>query len=739
MDAYNHGNPGSVREQRLNYFMENYLPKNEVLYRLPLDIQIEPFWAELQNRRKAGAVLLPLENAAGMPHWYTLTKKMVAASTRLCGEALSCTEALDPFRMKMTSAMTQEMYFTSFVEGAQISLDNSLDFLGSGAEPSNIGEQMVWNNRQAWTQMCQNLYRPMDEDYLKYLAWCLTDGMENCADDYRQTDTHPIAAMGYESYSVPPAYRIPDMMRRYAAFLMDPGIHPLVKASASAAYLLVTRPFPEGNERLSRMVPAAILFRSGYPFFKDISLSGVIAKENYLYYKGMCDIIRDGGDLTYFMEYFLEMLVRALDQMDDRKRKKQEEEEKGLAEQERQMAVIPLGTTTPDQVNTASGRAGSGDGQPDIADHPGGGKQPQEQAGQENGNSPEDARGPDPGQFLLSLKEAESNGCERLVRALPFVRHKVEQNENTFSRKELQEMLGLTDSMASASVQALLEAGLAEKSELSSHRYSRYVLNYCPVGEKGMPAEPEGRGETLQWENSGDLLKFIETGPPYIPEWMAQVFHEMLHKPNVNRFRAVQLLINVLRDGAAEFTLSGWMEKMGLTRSKILDDVHAAIEYGLVSKQGTNNAVFYEISTDPAVAEAMRTEQQAAVKVNPDVLKKVLAAFEDRIFTRLECGDLLGIKPDGADYHLRRMEQAGIVRSFMDDSRKLYCLTGKETGENQNDAGDSQENDDVNQEDEAEAVRERLLKHSGSDPDFAEYWTLPGEEDKTQMPAATAG
>lgn len=67
MDAYNHGNPGSVREQRLNYFMENYLPKNEVLYRLPLDIQIEPFWAELQNRRKAGRCSSPWKTPPGCP------------------------------------------------------------------------------------------------------------------------------------------------------------------------------------------------------------------------------------------------------------------------------------------------------------------------------------------------------------------------------------------------------------------------------------------------------------------------------------------------------------------------------------------------------------------------------------------------------------------------------------------------------------------------------------------------
>ena len=63
------------------------------------------------------------------------------------------------------------------------------------------------------------------------------------------------------------------------------------------------------------MISSAVLLRSGYDFFRDISISSVIAKESYRYYKCMQEILRteNGGDLTYFMEYFLDLLVRALD------------------------------------------------------------------------------------------------------------------------------------------------------------------------------------------------------------------------------------------------------------------------------------------------------------------------------------------------------------------------------------------------------------------------------------------
>ena len=338
------------KEKLLAYFQAHYLSRQEVLFKLPLNISIDSFWPELLNRRKARAQLLPLYNASGMPYWYVLTDRMVAASERLCEEAIGQDTAFDPYRTGMTSAMTEEMFFTSFVEGAQIPLQEAMDFLQRGTEPESIQEQMIWNNRRAWAEMTATIYRPLDGNFVRGLAFMLTEEMDDCAEDYRQNDQHPIAAMNNESYEVPPACVLPDRMNEYYDFLQKPDIHPLIKAAVAQAYLLVTRPFPEGNERLSRMMSSAVLLRSGYDFFRDISISSVIARESYRYYKCMCDIIRseNGGDLTYFLQYYLELLVRALDVRNERQRKREQEareREQETLRQERELARKPLTPT----------------------------------------------------------------------------------------------------------------------------------------------------------------------------------------------------------------------------------------------------------------------------------------------------------------------------------------------------------------------------------------------------------
>ncbi len=341
------------KNRLLAYFQANYLPREEVLFKLPFSVPIDTFWPELLSRRKANAVMLPLHNAGGAPYWYMLTEKMISASERLCEKALLQEEPVDLLKAPMTSAMTEEMFFTSFVEGAQIELSAAMDFLRSGTEPEDIHEQMIWNNQRAWSAMAKSLMRPLDEAYIRGLALMLTSDMDGQADDYRQMDTHPIAAMADTPYTVPPASVIPDRMQELYAFLRSPDVHPLIKAAAAQAFLLVTRPFPEGNERLSRMVSAAVLLRSGYDFFRDISISSMIARESYRYYKAMKEIIRteNGGDLTYFMEYYLDLLVRAVDDREERDRRMEQErqdqkeaEHAQMLEKERSLAVIPLAT-----------------------------------------------------------------------------------------------------------------------------------------------------------------------------------------------------------------------------------------------------------------------------------------------------------------------------------------------------------------------------------------------------------
>ena len=99
------------KERLMSYFQTHYLSRQEVLFKLPLNVSIDSFWNELLSRRRARATVLPLNNAAGMPYWYVLTDRMVAASERLCEEAIGQDSSFDPYRAGMTSAMTKARRF----------------------------------------------------------------------------------------------------------------------------------------------------------------------------------------------------------------------------------------------------------------------------------------------------------------------------------------------------------------------------------------------------------------------------------------------------------------------------------------------------------------------------------------------------------------------------------------------------------------------------------------------------
>jgi len=249
------------KQQLLGYFQNHYLSRQDVLFKLPLNIAIDSFWQDLVNQRKARATMLPLYSATGQPYWFVTTDKMVKASERLCEEAMKHEDFFDPYRIplsqSLTSALSQEAYFTSFVEGADYPIQAAVDFLRRGSEPENAYEQNIMNNYQAGSYLLSALSIPFDEGFVKELAATLTDGQ----DGYRATDVPAIPAMEGEPYVVPPAHLLPDRMNQFYAFLADVRVHPLIKAAVGQVYILATRPFPEANERLARLISNAVLLR----------------------------------------------------------------------------------------------------------------------------------------------------------------------------------------------------------------------------------------------------------------------------------------------------------------------------------------------------------------------------------------------------------------------------------------------------------------------------------------------
>ena len=333
------------REKLFRYLDERYSSKRDMISRIPLGVQPDTLWQELLNRRRTHSTVLPLLNSNGMPYWYVTTNKMVTASEKIVDALFENETEHDPYAQAPPVSTLEEVFYTSYVEGAQITMQAAMDYLTSDQPPRDIEEQIIANNRMAGSYAADNLYRPVDIDMLRDLAYILTDGMDNGGGDFRAYEGTDYYSDNGEEFRFPPPGSVPDLIQSLCLFLSDAKTHPLIKAAIAQAYILVVRPFPEGNERLGRILSNMILLRSGYTFFSDISLSALIARRSYAYYEATANILREdsGGDLTYFVEYFMELLSRAVDERQLRIQRSAEQTR--IAEME--MARTPLNPSLP--------------------------------------------------------------------------------------------------------------------------------------------------------------------------------------------------------------------------------------------------------------------------------------------------------------------------------------------------------------------------------------------------------
>lgn len=338
------------KERLLRYLNQKYMSKCEIACNLPLGMNADEVWNTILEERFSKRTELPLRNIHGDCYWYVLTDKMIAASEKIVEELIE-----QPCEQEFNSVSTiEEIFFTSFMEGAQISIQDAMAFLQSGEDAQDVEELMLLNNRQAGNFAASNIYHAIDEDYLHTLAFILTNGLDNGSGNYRLTDSIEIPSMRGETFEVPCSSDISDLVSEFTDFLAAPKIHPLIKSAVSQAWILIVRPFPEGNERLARILSEIILIRAGYSFFSSVSLSAIIARNGYGYFNAIANILRteNGGDLTYFIEYYLTLLSSAIDEL----RTQKAEKEQAVYEAEKQMAQVSLKPAP--EVKTANHRVG---------------------------------------------------------------------------------------------------------------------------------------------------------------------------------------------------------------------------------------------------------------------------------------------------------------------------------------------------------------------------------------------
>lgn len=446
------------KEKLFGHLDRRYSSKRDMITRIPLGTQPEVLWRELLERRRARSVILPLYSCRGTPYWYVTTDKMIAASEKIVEDLYETDIEFDPYMCPTSVSTLEEVFYTGFVEGVQLTMQAAMEFLTSGLPPRDIEEQLITNNRQAGNYAAVNLFRTIDKTFLSELAFILTDGMDNGGRDFRNTNYVDFVSPDGEEYEFPAAITVPDRINDLCVFLAASDVHPLIKAAVAQAYILVIRPFPEGNERLGRILSIMILLRAGYTFFADVSLSSLIAKRSYAYFEAAANILRaeNGGDLTYFVEYFLELLSRAVD---ERKLRMRQNEER-IRQTERELARTPLAPLGEPQTDEEGGDNGNSFFTAEQYD-----------ASSASGDKMS------PGDLYENLRTYANNGGYTAKTIVDILIDMLNRGEPSFTIKDIKECCDLTAKQVENAVYRLRDKDLIRLDDKWTGHKKRYVFN----------------------------------------------------------------------------------------------------------------------------------------------------------------------------------------------------------------------------------------------------------------------
>lgn len=294
------------------------MTKRDLLYRVSGEEDFAEVWQQLQISRRENGVKIPLKDQEDKDLFFSLTeelKKKVVAVDDLARnnffDNLDENEKIDLIR----AAQEDEAFYSSVIEGAHTTKKRTKELVEKGLEPKNKDERMVLNNYKALMFILENLHRDIDEDIIIKIYQKVTEGtLDEEELGYRNNQNY-VRSLNEVVYEPPKYEEVPKLMKDLVKFINDDSedlLHPLIKALILHFDFVYIHPFNDGNGRTARALTYMYLLKSGYHFFKFFSISSLLKEFRGNYYKAIKNVEDYDSDVTYFIEFYLDMMEKSI-------------------------------------------------------------------------------------------------------------------------------------------------------------------------------------------------------------------------------------------------------------------------------------------------------------------------------------------------------------------------------------------------------------------------------------------
>ena len=306
-----------------------YLHWSALKHRTPPDgFTVEQWWLATKLARQLARYELPLQDAAGRPFAFTdsgYLRSLLHQVDRAVGGGLALQEDVaNPQSREFywKSSLYEEAITSSQLEGASTTRLVAKAMLRSGRPAQDRSERMILNNHYAMDFVREAAASELSLDVLLELHRIVATGTlddEASAGRLRQAD-EPVAVVderdGSLIHTPPDAALLPERLARVVAFANAPEearfLHPVVKAVLLHFMIGYEHPFVDGNGRTARALFYWAMARAGYTLAEFLSISTIIRKAPAQYVRAYLLSEHDDNDTTYFLDYHLRVLRRAI-------------------------------------------------------------------------------------------------------------------------------------------------------------------------------------------------------------------------------------------------------------------------------------------------------------------------------------------------------------------------------------------------------------------------------------------
>jgi Fic family protein len=222
----------------------------------------------------------------------------------------------------LINSLMEEAIASSQLEGAATTRQVAKKFLREGKKPKNTSEKMVLNNFLTISKLKEIKDKPLTKELILEIHREICNGtLDDVSDEINFRTTNDIVVQDKRDatpiYYPPDVTEIPAMLEGVCDFANknDEFVHPIIKAIILHFLIGFIHPFNDGNGRTARALFYWYALKNRYDLFEYLSISRIFIHSPSQYTTAYLYSETDNNDLTYFIDFNIEIISKAMDDL----------------------------------------------------------------------------------------------------------------------------------------------------------------------------------------------------------------------------------------------------------------------------------------------------------------------------------------------------------------------------------------------------------------------------------------